>query len=48
VSVVLDNLAAGESIDEIVRGYQLEREDVDAYEQYAAEFGHETVPITPA
>jgi uncharacterized protein (DUF433 family) len=38
VSVVLDNLAAGEPIDEIMRGYHLEREDVQAAMQYAARF----------
>ena len=37
VSVVLDNLAAGESAEEIMRGYHLEREDVQAAMQYAAE-----------
>jgi uncharacterized protein (DUF433 family) len=30
VSVVLDNLAAGESIEDIMSGYHLERADVDA------------------
>jgi uncharacterized protein (DUF433 family) len=48
VSVVLDNLAAGESVDDIMRGYRLEREDVDACVQYAAELARETViPFTP-
>jgi uncharacterized protein (DUF433 family) len=48
VSVVLDNLAAGESIDDVMRGYHLEREDVDACVQYAAELARETViPFTP-
>jgi uncharacterized protein (DUF433 family) len=48
VSVVLDNLAAGESADEIMRGYHLEREDVQAAMQYAAELARETViPFTP-
>jgi len=28
VSVVLDNLAAGESFEDIMRGYHLEREDI--------------------
>ena len=36
VSVVLDNLAAGESADQIMRGYHLEREDVLAVLHYAA------------
>ncbi len=49
VSVVLDNLAAGESVDQIMRGYHLERDDVHAAVQYAAELARETViPFTPA
>jgi uncharacterized protein (DUF433 family) len=48
VSVVLDNLAAGESVDEIMLGYHLEREDVRAAMQYAAELARETIiPFTP-
>jgi uncharacterized protein (DUF433 family) len=48
ISVILDNLAAGEPIDEIVRGYHVEREDVQAAIQYAAELARETViPFTP-
>lgn len=48
VSVVLDNLAAGESVEEIMRGYHLQREDVQAAMQYAAELARETViPFTP-
>jgi uncharacterized protein (DUF433 family) len=48
VSVVLDNLAAGESPEEIMRGYHLENEDVQAAMQYAAELARETViPFTP-
>ncbi|MBL9123424.1 MAG: DUF433 domain-containing protein [Planctomycetaceae bacterium] len=48
VSVVLDNLAAGEPIDRIMRGYNLQREDVNACMQYAAELARETViPFTP-
>lgn len=47
VSVILDNLAAGESIDEIVRGYHVERDDIQAAVQYAAELARETVvPFT--
>jgi uncharacterized protein (DUF433 family) len=37
VSVVLDNLGAGESVEEIMRGYHLQREDIDAALHYAAE-----------
>jgi len=48
VSVVLDNLAAGESTEEIMRGYHLERDDIQAAIQYAAELARETViPFTP-
>lgn len=35
VSVVLDNLAADEPIEEIVQGYHLQREDIHAAIQYA-------------
>ena len=37
VSVVLDNLAAGEPSEEIMRGYHLQREDIHAAIQYAAD-----------
>ena len=37
VSVILDNLGAGESVEEIMRGYHLQREDIDAALQYAAD-----------
>jgi len=43
VSVVLDNLAAGLSVDEIIASYpSLAAEDVRAAIQYAAELAHET------
>jgi uncharacterized protein (DUF433 family) len=48
VSVVLDNLAAGESVEAVMRGYHPERDDVDACVQYAAELARETIiPFTP-
>ena len=48
VSVILDNLAAGESPEEIMRGYHIEREDVDAAVAYAADLARETViPFMP-
>jgi uncharacterized protein (DUF433 family) len=48
VSVVLDNLAADEPVDAIMKGYHVEREDVEACIQYAAELARETViPFTP-
>ncbi len=48
VSVILDNLAAGETVEEIMRGYHVERDDVQAAVHYAAELARETViPFTP-
>ena len=48
VSVVLDNLADGETAEDIMRGYHLGREDVAAAIQYAADLARETViPFTP-
>jgi uncharacterized protein (DUF433 family) len=48
VSVILDNLAAGESMEEIARGYHLEPADIDAAVQYAADLASETViPFMP-
>jgi len=43
VSVVLDNLAAGEPIEEIMRGYGLEQEDIKATLSYAAELARERI-----
>jgi uncharacterized protein (DUF433 family) len=50
VSVILDNLAAGVGVDEILRSYpSLKREDVDAAVAYAAELARERiVPFFPA
>jgi uncharacterized protein (DUF433 family) len=48
VSVILDNLAAGESHEEIMRGYHIEREDIEAAMHYAAELARERiVPFIP-
>lgn len=48
VSVILDNLAVGESPEEIMQGYHLQREDIQAAMAYAAELARETViPFTP-
>ena len=48
VSVILDNLAAGESPEQIMRGYHVERADVDAAIRYAAELARERiVPFVP-
>lgn len=47
VSVVLDNLAAGQSAEEIVKLYPtLHREDVTAAMAYAAELASERVVLT--
>ena len=49
VSVILDNLAANEPLEEIMRGYHLEREVVQGAMQYAAELAGETViPFSPS
>jgi uncharacterized protein (DUF433 family) len=49
VSVVLDNLAAGQTPDEIARLYPtLRREDVTAAMAYAAELARERVVLTAA
>ena len=43
VSVVLDNLAAGESAEEIAAAYRLAPEDIEAALLYAAELAKERV-----
>lgn len=49
VSVVLDNLAAGQSADDIVQLYpSLQRDDVTAAMAYAAELARERVVATSA
>ena len=49
VSVVLDNLAAGRTVDEIVSLYPtLRREDVTAAIAYAAELARERVVLPAA
>ena len=49
VSVILDNLAAGVSRDEILRSYpSLQGQDIDASIAYAAELARERiVPLAP-
>jgi uncharacterized protein (DUF433 family) len=47
VSVVLDNLAAGETQDAIVSAYQLQPEDVQAALLYASELAKERVVRLP-
>jgi len=49
VSVVLDNLAAGESVDSILRSYPtLKAEDVQAALWYAADLARDRVVSVPA
>jgi uncharacterized protein (DUF433 family) len=49
VSVVLDNLAAGLSLEEILKSYpSLTRQDIDAAIAYAAELARESVIALPA
>ena len=49
VSVVLDNLAAGATVDEIIHSYpSLTREAVQAAISYAAELTRERVVAMPA
>jgi len=49
VSVILDNLAAGASVDEILRAYpSLKKEDVQAAIAYAADLARDRViPFLP-
>jgi len=47
VTVVLDNLAAGESIESIAAAYQITHDDVRAALRYAADLAKERiVPLT--
>ncbi len=48
VSVVLDNLAAGETPQAIAEGYHLTPEDVQAALMYAAELARERIVSLPA
>ena len=49
VAVVLDNLAAGLGLEEILKSYpSLTRQDIDAAIAYAAELARESVIAIPA
>ena len=49
VSVILDNLAAGESVERILKNYPtLKPEDIQAALLYAAELARERVVLLPA
>lgn len=41
VSVIIDNLAAGESHQSIIRGYNVEEEDIQAALRYAADLARD-------
>jgi uncharacterized protein (DUF433 family) len=47
VSVILDNLAAGEPTESIVKGYHLQPEDIQATLAYAAELAKDRVLSLP-
>lgn len=47
VSVIIDNLAAGESHDVIIRGYNIEEEDIQAALRYAADLARDRVVALP-
>jgi uncharacterized protein (DUF433 family) len=49
VSVILDNLAAGESVDSVLRSYPtLKAEDIQAALGYAADLARDRVVSVPA
>jgi uncharacterized protein (DUF433 family) len=43
VSVILDNLAAGESAESLMRGYRIEAADIHAALAYAADLARDRV-----
>lgn len=47
VSGILDNLAAGESHEEIMRGYHVDEEDIQATLQYAADLARDCLVALP-
>jgi uncharacterized protein (DUF433 family) len=48
LSVILDNLADGETPEEIARGYHVDHEDIQAALHYAADIARDRVVILPA
>ncbi len=48
VSVILDNLAAGETHESIIQGYHVEEEDIQAALRYAADLARDRVVALPA
>ncbi len=47
VSVILDSLAAGETVDSLMKAYHVEAEDIQASLQYAAELARDRVLSIP-
>jgi uncharacterized protein (DUF433 family) len=48
VSVILDNLAEGESYDSIIEGYRVTREDIQAAIAFAADLAADRhIPLEP-
>jgi uncharacterized protein (DUF433 family) len=47
VSVILDNLAAREPVEEIQRGYHIESADIEAALRYAADLARDRVLSLP-
>ena len=48
VSVILDNIAAGETTEAIVHGYNVEEPDIQAALQYAANLAGDRVAVLSA
>lgn len=48
VSVIIDNLAAGETHESITCGYHVEEEDIQAALRYAADLARDRVVALPA
>ena len=48
VAVIIDNLAAGETEESIIRGFHLEKEDIQAALRYAADLARDRVVALPS
>ncbi|MCH7917373.1 MAG: DUF433 domain-containing protein [Planctomycetes bacterium] len=48
VSVIIDNLATGESHETIMRGYNVEEEDIHAALHYVADLARDRVVVLPS
>jgi uncharacterized protein (DUF433 family) len=47
VSVIMDNLAAGENHESIRRGHEIEEEDIQAALHFAAELARDRFAVLP-